>query len=269
MNYQILDVTTGTAPVPAKLSHIFWTILRSRFKAHPSGDRALSGRRLSLHFRPGGRGRSDAVSGSRDPCRDPALYRSTAGRVSAGAPQVTWSVARIRGACRAVPCRSRSDSRDGIFPQAGIWQPPMVCSGRTIPFWQKSLVYRQSAPSERMILGYPVITSGKKHTDSPVALLGDRYNALVEEMSLEHQVSEDTPPTFLWHTETDELVPVEEFHVSFEARTPITFRSRCTSTRPVEHGLSLANEETIRSDGTGIVPAWSWIGLAAAWVKRL
>ena len=35
-------------------------------------------------------------------------------------------------------------------------------------------------------------------------------------------------------------------------------------------GLSLANEETIRSDGTGIVPACqSWIGLAAEWVKRL
>ena len=69
-----------------------------------------------------------------------------------------------------------------------------------------------------MILGYPVITSGEKaHRDSFVALLGDRYNALVEEMSLEHQVSEDTPPTFLWHTETDELVPVENSMYLFEA----------------------------------------------------
>ena len=99
---------------------------------------------------------------------------------------------------------------------------------------------------------------------------GYRYNALVEEMSLEHQVSEDTPPTFLWHTETDELVPVENSMYLFEAlhthHIPVEMHIYPTG----EHGLSLANEETIRSDGTGIVPACqSWIGLAAAWVKRL
>ena len=42
-------------------------------------------------------------------------------------------------------------------------------------------------------------------------LLGEDYNDLDKrkEQSLEFQVSRDTPPTFLWHTVTDDCVPVE------------------------------------------------------------
>ena len=61
-----------------------------------------------------------------------------------------------------------------------------------------------------MILSYPVISSGKySHGSSFEALLGkDASAAELEYFSLEKQVSEDTPPCFLWQTKTDELVPV-------------------------------------------------------------
>ncbi|MCR5603954.1 MAG: alpha/beta hydrolase [Lachnospiraceae bacterium] len=65
------------------------------------------------------------------------------------------------------------------------------------------------------ILSYPVITSGEySHTDSLNTLLGK--NASAEELdyfSLEKHVSVDTPPCFLWQTQTDELVPVENSYL--------------------------------------------------------
>ena len=71
-----------------------------------------------------------------------------------------------------------------------------------------------------MILSYPVITSGEfAHTGSFECLLGEDYNDLDKrkEQSLEFQVSKDTPTTFLWHTVTDDCVPVENSLLFFNA----------------------------------------------------
>lgn len=61
------------------------------------------------------------------------------------------------------------------------------------------------------ILCYPVITTGTySHKSSVRQLLGDL--ATLDElkyMSVEKQVKADTPPAFIWHTATDESVPVE------------------------------------------------------------
>ena len=58
-----------------------------------------------------------------------------------------------------------------------------------------------------MILNYPVITSGEfGHEESFRNLLGDRYEELKDQMSLEFQVTEDTPKTFIWHTFEDQTV---------------------------------------------------------------
>lgn len=62
-----------------------------------------------------------------------------------------------------------------------------------------------------MILCYPVITSGQyAHQGSFINLLGENYEPdLLEAVSLEKQVSQTTPPTFLWHTAADAGVPVK------------------------------------------------------------
>ena len=61
-----------------------------------------------------------------------------------------------------------------------------------------------------LLLCYPVITSGEKaHEGSFRNLLGEQYEEKKAELSLENRVTPDTPPTFLWHTATDETVPVE------------------------------------------------------------
>ena len=84
-------------------------------------------------------------------------------------------------------------------------------------FWKKKtfLAEELGVDAEQLrpnglLLSYPVITSGPKaHRGSFTNLLGDRYDELVDEMSLENQVSLDTPKTFLWHTAPDDCVPVE------------------------------------------------------------
>lgn len=61
------------------------------------------------------------------------------------------------------------------------------------------------------ILCYPVITMGEfTHEGSRRNLLGEHpASELIELLSNEKQVKDDTPPTFLWHTAEDTVVPVE------------------------------------------------------------
>lgn len=121
------------------------------------------------------------------------------------------------------------------------------------------------------ILGYPVISSGSKaHRDSFISLLGEHYDELVDAMSLENQVNEDVPPTFLWHTETDDLVPVENsilfFNALHEHHIPVEMHIY-----PIGgHGISLATEETRYRDGGGIFPqCQNWIEMAVRWAKEI
>lgn len=110
------------------------------------------------------------------------------------------------------------------------------------------------------ILSYPVITSGPyAHQDSFRALLGrDIYENIEESyegilgcktkedalqyMSLEKHVTKDTPPCFLWHTVTDELVPMENSLLFMRElrREKISVGYHIFSSG--HHGMSLANE---------------------------
>ena len=122
-----------------------------------------------------------------------------------------------------------------------------------------------------MILNYPVITSGEfAHRESFEDLLGEQYDQLVETMSLENQVSEDTPPAFVWHTNQDGLVPAEN-----SLLLALAMRK---AGRPVElhmymkgdHGLGLASELTKDREGGAVEPSCQcWFELAWRWTKEL
>ncbi len=147
-------------------------------------------------------------------------------------------------------------------------------------FWKEDFLAEKILPQgadreilrpNGMILSYPVITSGEfAHRDSFVKLLGNRYEELLGKMSLENQVNKDTPPAFIWHTFTDDCVPVENslFLVSAMKKQGI----------PVEfhlfpkggHGLSLANEVTQSPYGNEVEPCCqSWISLVKTWIYGL
>lgn len=71
---------------------------------------------------------------------------------------------------------------------------------------------REDCRPNKLVLCYPVISClGEFHRDSFVNLLGS--NGFADEkkrqlVSLENQVSDDTPPTFIWHGFADSCVPV-------------------------------------------------------------
>ena len=144
-------------------------------------------------------------------------------------------------------------------------------------FWNKPFLSEKLGVDSKMlrpagmILNYPVITSGQyAHRDSFQNLLGDRYEELKEEMSLEHQVSADTPPTFLWHTNEDGYVPAENsLLLALEMRKhhiPVELHLYAKG----GHGLGLADERTMNVDGSGVEPeCQSWMELAHRWVKEV
>ncbi len=112
-----------------------------------------------------------------------------------------------------------------------------------------------------LILSYPVITSGEfTHRETFINLLGeDAAPELFEEYSLEKQVSDDTPPTFLWHTFADEAVPVENSLLFANAlrKNNIPFEMHIYPRG--RHGLATGDKETCSED-------W-FIPNVSAWVK--
>lgn len=122
-----------------------------------------------------------------------------------------------------------------------------------------------------LLLCYPVITSGEKaHEESFRNLLGEQYEEKKDELSLENQMTPDTPPTFLWHTATDETVPVENSLYFFQACLQQGVSAELHIYPVGGHGLSLANEETCRANGIGVQKeCQSWIGLAQTWLEEI
>jgi acetyl esterase/lipase len=122
-----------------------------------------------------------------------------------------------------------------------------------------------------LLLCYPVITSGEKaHEESFRNLLGEQYEEKKDELSLENQVTPDTPPTFLWHTATDETVPVENSLYFFQACLQQGVSAELHIYPVGGHGLSLANEETCRANGIGVQKeCQSWVGLAQTWLEEI
>ena len=122
-----------------------------------------------------------------------------------------------------------------------------------------------------LILCYPVISADESiaHVPSLQNLLGEQYEAKKEEMSLEKQVGEQVPETFLWHTFEDKTVP---FWNSFRfaealgrAGIPLEYHLYPTG----EHGLSLAVDSIRRKDGSGSEKGCeSWFPLLKSWLLR-
>ena len=126
-----------------------------------------------------------------------------------------------------------------------------------------------------MILCYPVITSGEfSHRDSFATLLGGDYESLVgtellEKVSLEKQVTEKAPPAFIWHTYTDNVVPVENSLLFASALRKHNVNCELHIFPDGGHGLGLANELSQDSNGWGVQDECKiWIRLAEVWLKN-
>jgi len=136
-------------------------------------------------------------------------------------------------------------------------------------FWNSDPVKTEDKSNRpnAVIMCYPVVTSGEfAHRGSFENLCGDDEE-LIKKMSLENQVSEDTPPFFIWHTQTDNAVPVENSLMLAAAlqKGKVPFELHIY---PVgAHGLALANEVTGHKDGFS-KNVTSWMELSINWLKE-
>lgn len=131
-----------------------------------------------------------------------------------------------------------------------------------------------------LILSYPVITSGEfAHRGSFECLLGkeegslERYSdetSLLYKLSLEHRVTENVPPVFIWHTFEDGCVPVENSLLFVSALKKANVMTEFHMYPKGGHGLSLANYLTQHADGSAIQEECTgWIKLVQTWVESL
>ena len=98
---------------------------------------------------------------------------------------------------------------------------------------------------------YPVIVLATPygHAGSLRNLLGENPSQeLIESLSNERQVTKDTPPTFLSHTNADSGVPAENSFLFAMASEKPVFRSSFTSSSAASTGSGLEKES--RSSGS-------------------
>ncbi len=120
-------------------------------------------------------------------------------------------------------------------------------------------VDRRSCRPDFSVLCYPVVAFDQPftHKGSQRNLLGAAPPAaLVAEMSSERHVDATTPPTFLWHTSTDKVVPVENSLAFYAAlrRAGVPCELHCFERG--RHGVGL---------GKGLA-ASAWPELCRAWL---
>lgn len=117
-------------------------------------------------------------------------------------------------------------------------------------FWKKDIIYDklniaygQGKPNG-IILCYPVVSGDQycEELNSFDYLIGDKDNKkLYEELSLQNGVDASTPPMFIWHTATDQLVPVMSAIVLAQALTRVGVRYELHIFEEGPHGLSQCN----------------------------
>ncbi|HXS68995.1 MAG TPA: alpha/beta hydrolase [Candidatus Polarisedimenticolia bacterium] len=129
------------------------------------------------------------------------------------------------------------------------------------------VIDRQSSRPDIAVLCYPVITMGKfAHQGSKHLLIGTNPPpALVEETSSELQVKKDSPPCFIWSTDEDRTVPIEntlEFAAACR-KAGVAFELHVYQRGP--HGQGLGTHALNGGDRQKWLP---WVAECTRWLKE-
>ncbi len=120
-------------------------------------------------------------------------------------------------------------------------------------------VRRVSSRPDLVILAYPVITMSEApaHSGSRRNLLGENPSKeLLELLSNEKRVTSRTPPAFLFHTEDDSGVPVENSLMFAAALRRAKVPYELHVFEHGRHGVGLAPEDPILSAWPGLLRSW-------------
>lgn len=131
--------------------------------------------------------------------------------------------------------------------------------------------FPDSKPVQASVLCYPVISAqpGVAHLGSFRNLLGKETLTETEtaRFSCENQVREQTPPAFLWHTATDESVPVTNSlrYAQALAKYQIPFALHIYPAGG--HGLATVDGQTNDALLAEVSHAHDWLVAAKAWMR--
>ncbi|MDK7952434.1 alpha/beta hydrolase [Lactobacillus paragasseri] len=161
----------------------------------------------------------------------------------------------------------RKNAKEFHIDPDAIWVAGFSAGGHLVAslgvYWHTDFLQKYGYQAEEikpngLLLGYPVITAGKyAHRGSIVNLLGkDKANEIeyLNEVSLELHVDRFTPPSFIWHTATDDVVPVNNSLMFANALKQNDVKFALTIYPEGGHGLSLGTIETAHKSGHDIVP---------------
>lgn len=116
----------------------------------------------------------------------------------------------------------------------------------------------ESCRPDATILCYPVIDMFEyRHDGSRQNLIGERaLHADKELMSLYKHVTDDTPQAFLWHTSSDQAVPVENSLLYADAlsKVQVPFEMHIYPIGP--HGLGLSKDLPHVAQWSGALDRW-------------
>lgn len=132
-------------------------------------------------------------------------------------------------------------------------------------------VLPESKPVNACVLTYPVISADPKyyHGGSIRNVSGHEEPTAedTEYFSLNNRVTPNTPPTFLWHTAADQLVPVMNslLYAQALAENNVSFALRIYPHG--RHGLATADDLTCANLEYPVTDANAWITDAAKWLK--
>ena len=120
-------------------------------------------------------------------------------------------------------------------------------------------IAKQSSRPDFGILCYPVILFGepKSHKGSEKNLLGESPDPkLVESLRNDLQVTKDTPPTFLFHTQEDKAVPPENAVQFYAAMISHGVPGELHVYEKGRHGVGLARDLPVTSDWSNACRRW-------------
>lgn len=146
----------------------------------------------------------------------------------------------------------------------GLWQRAEL--------WQELGLAPEDVRPNAAVLCYPVICADEDaHRGSFVHLSGAEDVAAHQRYSVLDWVSGDYPPTFLWHTFTDESVPVRNSLRMALALADAGVLTEVHIYPKGRHGLSLCNDQTSAAwdDALHQAECAEWPRLAARFLKNL
>ena len=158
------------------------------------------------------------------------------------------------------------------FSSGGHLAASVGVMGSRTDIWNRiGLDWKKDVRPHALVLCYPVITAGPyAHRNSFIQLTGSENPEDHAALSLETLVSAETPPTFLWHTWTDEIVPVQNSLLFASALTEYHVKTELHIYPEGPHGVSLANNLTAdpnTNPGMIVPDVQGWFDLAVRFIK--